>query len=280
LSIYDSEFVDYIYDDSVEAQDIDVTKILNYPLDTEPLDFDAYALPKATQVNNEVPKALPALEGALGVWHGFMYWPATSPRPSAGMCSMNLEPSSTQADVQLFTAADRANRSEFKIDGKAREGATPGTVSISFKRSFPARFPAQYYVGTWDAVTQTLTGTFGLEDPEDSEGTQYGAFVFKRIAPEYMCFSPAPVELEANKPRALWTFAIESVRFDIRRKRWSWAFFKERRDNRQRFIELYIRSTKFGPPMGDEEWQELARVKKTLTTADRSGLNVLFRLLC
>jgi hypothetical protein len=118
---------------------------------------------------------------------------------------------------------------------------------------------------------QTLTGTvWDEEDPEDSKRPS-GAFVFKRIAPEHMCFSPAPVELETNKSRALWTFAISAVRFDIRRNRWVWAFFKERRDIRKRFIELYIRSTTFGPSLSDEEWDELSRVMKQMTTADRSG---------
>jgi hypothetical protein len=266
--------VEYTYDDSKEAQDIDAAKILNHPLDEEPLDFAAYTV-TITQ-SNKPTSVPPSVACALGLWHGHMYWPATNSFPSAGMCSMDLQPSSTSGEgddvVQLFTAAARANRTDFKIAGKARMGMTPGTVTISFKRSFPARYAPQYYTGTWDAATETLSGKFSYEEePEDPEQMSYGAFVFRRVAPEYMCFVPAPVELEANKPRALWAFAIDSVRFDVRRKGWSWSYFKERRDNRKRFIELYIRSTKFGPPMSDEEWEDLSRVKKTLTTSDRFG---------
>jgi hypothetical protein len=185
---------------------------------------------------------------------------------------MNLEPSSTEGDVQLFTAADRANQRDFKIAGECHVGDEPGTVAISFKRSFPtARYMNEYYIGTWNAPTQTLTGkVWSEENYENSEG-QSGAFVFKRIAPEHMCFLPAPVELEANKSHALWTFAISAVRFDICRDRWAWSFFKERRDIRKRFIELYIRSTTFGPSLSMEEWDELSRVMKQMTTADRSG---------
>jgi hypothetical protein len=251
---------------------------MNYPLDNEPLDFDAYTLPKIAQLNGDTPQVLPAFEGVLGLWHGHMYWPGTESLPSAGMVSMDLKPSSTRGDVQLFTAAERANMTDFKIAGECRAGDEPGTVAISFKRSFPARYPAQYYTGTWDPKMQTLTGTvWREEDPNDSERPS-GAFVFKRIAPEHMCFSPAPVELKANKSRALWTFAISAVRFDIRRNRWAWSFFEDRRDIRKRFIELYIRSTTFGPPMSQEEWDELSRVKKMMTTADRSGLNELLTL--
>ncbi|KAJ7846349.1 hypothetical protein B0H14DRAFT_934544 [Mycena olivaceomarginata] len=265
--VQEANFVD-TYDDSKEAQDIDAAKILNHPLDEEPLDFTAYTITQATKPTS-VP---PSVAGALGLWHGHMYWPATAFFPSTGMCSMDLQPSSTSDEgddvVQLFIAAARANETDFKIAGKARAGTTPGTVAISFKRSFPARYAPQYCTGTWDAATETLSGKFSYEEPEDPEQASGGAFVFRRIAPEYICFAPAPVELEANKPRALWAFAIDSVRFDVRRKGWSWSYFKERRDNRKRFIELYIRSTKFGPPMNDEERGDLSRVQKALTTSD------------
>ncbi|KAJ6511394.1 hypothetical protein C8R47DRAFT_732752 [Mycena vitilis] len=266
--VQEAEFDEYTYDDSKEAQDIDMTKILNYPLDEEILDLAAY-LPKASQMNNERPATLPmpAAESALGIWHGHVYWPSTYHSPSAGMLSMDFTPSTIQDDVQLFTAAERANFSEFTIAGKCSAGVEPDTVSVSFKRSFPTRFPAQYFTGVYDAATETLSGTLSMEEAP-AAGQTHGAFVFKRFAPENVCFVPAPVELEANKPRALWAFAIGAVRYDIRRSRWSWMFFKERRDNRLRFIELYIRQMKFGKPMNQEEYDELARIKKIFTTAD------------
>jgi hypothetical protein len=208
-----------------EAQDINVAKILNHPLNEEPLDFAAYTI-TITQATKPT-SAPPSVAGVLGLWHEHIYWPATDFFPSAGMCSIDLQPSSTSGEgddiVQLFTAAAHANGTDFKIAGKARMGTTPGTVAISFKRSFPARYPPQHFTGTWDAVTETLSGKFSYEEPEDSEQASGGVFVFRRIAPEYMCFAPAPVELEVNKPHVLWAFAIDSVRFDVRRKGWSWS---------------------------------------------------------
>ena len=44
-----------------------------------------------------------------------------------------------------------------------------------------------------------------------------------------------------NRPRALLTFAgnaiLDSVR--ERRRRWTWAFFAERRDDRRRYVKLF-----------------------------------------
>ncbi|KAJ7099683.1 hypothetical protein C8R44DRAFT_716668 [Mycena epipterygia] len=263
--VQEADYVEYTYNDKVEAQDIDI-KILNYPVDEELLDFAAY-LDKPASPDPDAPKVLPAFEGVLDVsWHGHMYWPATSLLPAAGMYSMTLKPSSADGEVQRFTAADRSNNSNFKVAGECRVGDEPGTVKLTFSRSFPARYSTYYHSGVWNAATDTITGTVGFdEDPK----THNAAFTFKRTSPEYVCFMPAKVELETNKARALWGFAIAAVRQDVRRERWAWSFFKERRDNRRRFIQLYIRSTEFaGAPLTDPEWEELKRLKKAFTTAD------------
>ncbi|KAJ7779541.1 hypothetical protein B0H14DRAFT_2631247 [Mycena olivaceomarginata] len=191
---------DELWDAAKRHKTIDAAKILNHPLADEPLDFAAYTV-TITQSNKPTRRAA-------------LCWPARSVYGTdTWMCSMDLQPSSTSGEgddvVQLFNRPPaRANRTDFKIAGKARMGMTPGT----------------YYTGTWDAATETLSGKFSYEEePEHPEQVSYG---------------------------------------------WSWSYFKERRDNRKRFIELYIRSTKFGPPMSDEEWEDLSRVKKTLTTSD------------
>ncbi|KAJ6591119.1 hypothetical protein DFH09DRAFT_1138663 [Mycena vulgaris] len=267
--VQEAEFTEYTYDDSVEAQDIDVAKIMNYPLDEERLDFQAYETKQSATQDSDGPQPLPFSQDMLDVeWHGFMYWPKTSLWPSGGMSSMTLRPSSTQGEVQYFTAADRANSSEFKVAGECRAGDEPGTALVSFKRSFPARFATQFYSGTWNAAAGMITGSVGLDEDATKH---YAAFVFKRTLPEHMSFWPTPVELETNKARALWGFAIAAVIYGMRRDRWSWSFFKQRRDNRRRFIELFIRgsgSTQFGAPLAPPEWEELGRVKKTFSTAD------------
>ncbi|KAJ7757039.1 hypothetical protein B0H16DRAFT_1885755 [Mycena metata] len=258
--VQEEEFPTYVYDDSVEAKAIDAKKITNYPLDQEPLDFDAYAPPKPEPVDDAAPKALEAVAGMLGHWNGFLF-------PTGGMISMDLKPSSTQGeDVQLFTASGRSNGTDFNLMAECRVGDDPGIVSFTWQRSFPARLPTQYVNGTWSAATETLSGTWDMD--EDPAGHR-GSFVFKRLTPEHTCFVPSPVDLAANKPRALWAFAIAAVLYDIRKSRWSWSFFKERRDIRKRFVEFHIRSTKdWGPPMTDDDWDEFSRIRKAFTAAD------------
>jgi hypothetical protein len=82
-----------------------------------------------------------------------------------------------------------------------------------------------------------------------------------------MCFFPPPAVLQANSSKALWQFAIAAVRYGVRRGSWSWSFFKARADSRKRFIELYVRSTRFGRPLNRNEQEELGLLKKSFTTA-------------
>jgi hypothetical protein len=153
--------------------------------------------------------------------------------------------------------------SEFNISGEC-SAQHLDLVNFSFKQTFPARFSPLYFAGSWDISTQSLSGTWGEEaDPR----THPGVFIFKRMLPECMCFFPPPTVLQANSSKALWQFAIAAVRYGVRRGSWSWSFFKARADSRKRFIELYIRSTRFGRPLSRNEQEELGLLKKSFTTA-------------
>ncbi|KAJ7437086.1 hypothetical protein B0H11DRAFT_2206778 [Mycena galericulata] len=249
---------EYPYDDSLESQNVDLSKILNYPLGMEKLDFDAYK-PVARAKKTAIRPA-PALKSLLGTWNGFTYSTADSLVPVSGMLSMEL---SASGELK-FGASSRANMTDFTISGECA-AQDLDVVNFTFKQTFPARFSAIYFAGSWNNETQYLSGTWGEEsDPR----THPGVFIFKRTVPEVMCFFPAPPVLRENKSRALWTFAISAVRYSVRRGQWSWSFFKERADNRHRFIELYIRSTRFGKPLAESEETELGLLRKSFTAAD------------
>ncbi|KAJ6591176.1 hypothetical protein DFH09DRAFT_195515 [Mycena vulgaris] len=255
------EFPDYPYDDALEDQEVDIQKVLNYPLGIEKLDFAAYnAEPVTSKPAASAGRPSSALKLMLGSWNGFTYSPTSSIVPSSGMISMDLLANGSRR----FQASSRSNVSDFSISGECN-GESAETVKFTFKQTFPARFAAQYFSGSWSRATQSLSGTWGAE--ADSR-THDGVFIFKHIIPEYMCFFPAPAVMKANKSRSLWAFAIASVRYSIRKESWSWAFFKQRTQNRKRFIDLYIRSTRFGRPLNRAEEEELGLIKKSFTTAD------------
>ncbi|KAJ7181616.1 hypothetical protein C8R43DRAFT_969666 [Mycena crocata] len=257
------EFPDYPFDENEEAKNVDITQILNYPVDQEHLDFHAYdthsiAIPDTSSSSTH-------LRALLGQWNGFNYSSTSSSVPKGGMISMLLHPTAADDHFRADTSGAHNHTNNFSIDGSCWLDDRTGAVHFSFKRAFPPRYGSQYYAGTWDAATDALTGTWGLgSDSKDHDGV----FVFKRIAQEDMCFFPATRALQAHRARALWGFACTAVLWGVRRRRWSWGFFAERRDHRRRFSELYIRNTRFGRPLAPAEITELGRIEKMLVPAD------------
>ncbi|KAJ6560408.1 hypothetical protein B0H19DRAFT_1147563 [Mycena capillaripes] len=251
--------VEYPYDDSLESQDVDLSKILNYPLGTDRLDFDAYT--PAARPKKVATRPAPALRSLLGTWNGFTYSRRDGTVPSSGMVSFDL---SATGNLTFGASSQRANMSEFNISGDCSAHSLD-LVNFSFKQTFPTRFSPLYFAGSWNSTTQSLSGSWG---EESDARTHPGVFIFKRTLPECMCFYPAPTVLQANSSQALWQFAIEAVLYGVRRGAWSWTFFKQRAENRKRFIELYIRSTRFGRPLNRGEEEELGLLKKSFTTAD------------
>ncbi|KAF7319371.1 VPS13 domain-containing protein [Mycena chlorophos] len=260
--VQEMEFGDYDYLESLEDPlTTELDKILNYPFDQEPLDLAAYALrPPPTTIDPST-----VLEGALPLlsnrWHGFNYDSPDAHYPTAGMLSMTFEPTSLDDNVQTFATSERANMVAYNVKGDchvAEDDAS--TMFVTFRRIFATGF-VQHFHALWKIGSNTLSGTYGEEeDPYDA--------------------SLPPIELQSTsddsgqnpKARALWAFAINATIQRIRREGWSWSFFKERRDNRKRFIELYIRSghgnISFGKYLDESEMLELARIKKSFTTRD------------
>ncbi|KAF7302096.1 hypothetical protein MIND_00776400 [Mycena indigotica] len=263
--LWDPQFVlaqdeaEYPYDDNLEDQSVDLSKILNYPLGAQQVDFDAYKAPTKPKKGTTRPSAV--LRTLLGTWNGFTYV-GTSVVPTTGMISMDL----TATGSLTFGAASRANMSDFTIAGECGNNQqNMDTIGFKFKQSFPTRYAPLYFSGSWTSDTNSLTGTWGEEsDPR----THPGVFIFKRMSPDCLTFFPAPSELGIEPSRALWKFAIEAVRYAVSRQGWSWAFFEQRAARRKRFIELYIRDTQFGKPLAAVEQEELGMLRKGFTVAD------------
>jgi len=86
---------------------------------------------------------------------------------------------------------------------------------------------------------------------------------------EYKKLQPKGVTPKED-PRAWLQFAGNAVLSKIhdRNRRWSWAFFKERRDDRVRYIELFKKRKKAEQPMTPEETEEINKFEWKLTYED------------
>ena len=63
---------------------------------------------------------------------------------------------------------------------------------------------------------------------------------------EYRVFRPSQKEIDQNKQRALWKFAINAIKTEVHEKnrKWSWAYFEERRDDRKEYVRLFKAKSK------------------------------------
>ncbi|CZT04223.1 related to vacuolar protein sorting-associated protein VPS13 [Rhynchosporium graminicola] len=86
---------------------------------------------------------------------------------------------------------------------------------------------------------------------------------------EYKKLQPKGVTPKED-PRAWLKFAGNAILSKIhdRNRRWSWAFFKERRDDRVRYIELFKKKKKAEAPLPAEEAAELAKLEWKSTYED------------
>ncbi len=143
-----------------------------------------------------------------------------------------------------------------------------GVIRIKFKMSFSSAsvlWAFLFFSGRFDPERDALTGNWGLSA---ELSIPKGKMEFRRIPPSYLALYPSIKKLRDNRPRALWRFAIAAVRHDIRRSRWAWSFFSQRRDDRKTIIPLLVRSRWFGPPLGAEETRTLHSITRRLTPAD------------
>ncbi|CDO71578.1 hypothetical protein BN946_scf184911.g48 [Trametes cinnabarina] len=85
---------------------------------------------------------------------------------------------------------------------------------------------------------------------------------------QYQRYRPPPEEFEKNRPRALLKFATTAILDEVRerRRRWTWDYFAERRDDRHRYVDLFKRK-QLGP-LAPQEVAVLDALERKLSYED------------
>ena len=199
---------------------------------------------------------------SLGIWNGQFYdndgihWRANA------MMAFILVPAEGERN---FKADVWSLKGRQTITGSWSRGEDD-VIQIKFKMSFSSVLWApMFFNGRFDPERDALTGIWGLSADLESS---VGKMEFRRIQARYLAVYPSIKELRDDKPRALWRFAIAAVRNDIRRDRWSWSYFLQRRDDRKAAISLLVRTRWFGTPLSDEEAKTLRGIARRLIPAD------------
>lgn len=87
---------------------------------------------------------------------------------------------------------------------------------------------------------------FVLDDTQYRDAlSMLDLFHFYSRTHQYRKFRPPAIEFKESPAKARWKFALNAISSEVREKnrKWEWAYFKQRRDERKRYVELYVRAT-------------------------------------
>ncbi|TFK85020.1 hypothetical protein K466DRAFT_647032 [Polyporus arcularius HHB13444] len=273
------EFPDH-FDEDEDEERVNAGDILNYPLDSDDLfDPSGYDEPPFTPTDNDIASSWP-LRTVLGSWCGFLS--KGDVYPCQPMISVHVH----AVDSTHFEATSHTpNGTAYTLSGECLCDED-GRISFVFSIRYAARFDPLYFrgyiydkgttfIGLWGTTPEACADAMfhrSSSSAEDSQSTLVMSdaidnhFIFKRLPPWLMCCRPDPVVYQLNKPRALWKYALTAAREMVGRHLFTWSYFKRRRDNRKRYVELLIRLNY--ADLDEEEVMELARIRQTLTAAD------------
>ena len=183
----------------------------------------------------------------------------------------------------LFSGSGADSFGSFTLLGK-REGS-----HLVFTKTYPKPSDCRdlTFEGSINGENDNVTGRYCLgrqitEDtafPVISSDVSVGTFVLFFRPLYYYTHRPHQSEFDYNKPRALWKFVLDAVLHAVRTraKNVPWEFFRDRRNQRRRYAELYMqldellgleRDNAVLPYITQEECWEFANFEACLTTAD------------
>lgn len=245
----------------------DPEKICNYPLDEKDFDVAEYeeeVTPSPVE-NLAAAKGFSILESILGTWNGVLH---RDERGTSSVFSITL--STVEADekngtlhFQDYGLSSRGHRITTK--GLCRMGDAPHLVAFKTKRVFKTRYPTQYWVGEYDLQKGTISGEVFREEGPDAP--RMCTFFLSRSPRKYLRYRPSARQLEKDKALAFWKFAISAIRAEIHQQLSFKSFLRERREEKERYIELRIRQ-EYGKLLSPEEKRNIFDIERNISPAD------------
>lgn len=170
---------------------------------------------------------------------------------------------STKDDGTFQASGETPEGKQYTLSGKCSKTAD-GIVLLQCQLEWSSGL-SEYLNGYIDQ-SESWVGYRG-KVPDVNESSHTHRIIFRQIPPHLMALRPTPLEFDDNRCRALWKFALTSAVQFVRKKSWSWSYFKERRDIRNRFLELSLRYSERGRS-GDPVYEELLDRRRAICPAD------------
>ncbi|KAF7375677.1 hypothetical protein MSAN_00457000 [Mycena sanguinolenta] len=206
-------------------------------------------------------------QSSTGTWYGF-HWTETH-KPFLAMIGFDLKcgerESESKTDTKIYGTGFGSNGNGFTVSGTMTStGDQPaGSFCLTFQRIYEDGTSVQYN-GQFNPDRGTMTGTF-------ERGIANGSYLFKKVPTSAtMCSRPLVPELNTKE---LWSFALNAVVNDLRRKKPGLSYIRERMIDIWRMVTFMQRENSddfLGNPEEQKQYSEL-RMKFSVEEAAELG---------
>ncbi|KAJ7462562.1 hypothetical protein FB451DRAFT_1266995 [Mycena latifolia] len=234
-SVYNWEYPELSYNS--DEDDLD-DKILKYAATEDGVPAGMY---RDIGQDDEIPT-----DPFDGLWTGtYSYGEETMIRD--GVVSAHLY--SYDEAQSVFAGSGRDGIGSFEISGNITAAGSPCEQRIWFKKEY-RQVTIMDQAKIWayrgailveDSGRMTvMTGEWGPWVDDPLEFRAYGTFKMDRTPAIVARHRPSVAEFEKNAARARWKLALNVVEEQIRQKLLSWNHYRQRRDDRKKFVDAYV----------------------------------------
>ncbi|KAJ7240155.1 hypothetical protein B0H12DRAFT_57866 [Mycena haematopus] len=205
-----------------------------------------------------------------GTWYG---WHSTETQnPFLSMVSFKVQCGQREPESESVTKisgdGSGANGNAFTLSGTMNSaGDQPvGSLSLNFERIYTEDGTWIQYNGTFNPDRGFMTGTF-------ERAIASGSFLFKKVPTSaIMCARPMDPELNTKQ---LWSFALNAVVGDLRRKKPTSSYIRERMTDMRRLFEFMYKDNRdlLTKP---EEKAQYSKLLKKFSVEETAELNKLY----
>jgi hypothetical protein len=206
---------------------------------------------------------------SIGAWHALYYDYSSDAHPYQPFCIETFKPAETQPDDGVFAFTGNGGFPAiglgWSLSGTCRPKENDQEkLSVTWISKYSDGYDDEYFSGTYDRSTMRIDGTAG---PGPDVDEHEDIVVLSQQPADVIIYRPHPTVLTNPeiKISALWQFAKDAILHQVRKRMWSWSYFRARRDNRTRYLDLaqrFFRLYYWQP-------QELLRVKRKLFISDQ-----------
>jgi hypothetical protein len=158
------------------------------------------------------------------------------------------------------------NRPEENTSGYSGEGQSPCVVEITVEGPTPGEEKTEEAAGDGDGdegedrVSQAGSALSAIRTDATERFAEGGTFSLVRRPVDYFLYRPSDTEFQENRSKALWKMVQNAAKQWYRSRHLIWDALRERRDQRNRYVELLLKQGYIGRLYDADEAAEWAKI--------------------